>query len=136
MKLNLVPSNRNMALQNYERNLVSRSLTITFGVPCKQTMRYTNSCANDSALMSLVHGTKWTIFDSLSTTVKIASNPAVVFGNWVIRSIVIYSHFELGASSGLSKPADFCVLVLLAWQLTHDLTYYSTSRWRPGHQKR
>lgn len=49
-------------------------------------------------------GTKYVTLENLSTNVTIASNPLVVKGRWVIKSIVTYSNGRVGVGRGCNNP--------------------------------
>ena len=79
------------AYQNLERNLLSLSLTIFWGMPNLQTMWSYNILARPGAVQVALQEIKVTYLENLSTIVKTESNPSEV-GKWVIKSIATYSN--------------------------------------------
>ena len=79
------------AYQNLDRNLLSLSLTIFFGMPILQIMWSYNSLAKSGAVQVAFQGIKFTYLENLSKIVKTELNPSEV-GEWVIKSFVTYSN--------------------------------------------
>ena len=88
--------------------------------------------AVSGAVAVVLVGTKWTIFENVSTKTTIASCPALVLGSCVMKSIDTCSQEHVGIGSGWSSPAGDCWLTLMRWQESHDLTYCQTSLFMRG----
>ena len=69
-----------------------------------------------------------------STITHIASWPFFVLGRPTMKSIVIWSHFHSGISSGCSSPPGRWCSVLTFWQVRHLATYSATYFFIPDHQ--
>jgi len=61
--------------QKVEANCGPRSETIVAGIPWRHTTSHKNNLAISTASIVVWQGIKWRIFESLSTTTQIASNP-------------------------------------------------------------
>src|SRR3954469_4360569 len=78
-------------------------------------------------------GMKWGDLVNRSTTTQMVSCPAVVLGNPHTRSMVMWSHFQLGTSKGCNKSLALSWSAFTCWQVKHRATYFTTSFFIPGH---
>ena len=85
----------------------SRSLTITLSIPCNLYISLRNTFANYGAFIFLVIGIACIIFVKRSTTTNIASQPFLVFGKLIIKSILIYSQGYYDIGKGYNIPLGF-----------------------------
>ena len=77
---------------------------MNWGIPCRQKTLSLNKAAVSSAVAVSDVGRKWTLFDSLSTTTKMAVKPDLVFGKWTMKSMEICCHWKSGTDRGCSTP--------------------------------
>ena len=92
--------------QKYVVNLGSLSDTMDTDTPCGRTISRIYNRKNLSNVKVIRTAIKCANFVSWSTITHIASCPCGVHGKWVIKSIVMCSHFHLATSNGRSSPAD------------------------------
>jgi len=131
----LVPRISRRAVMKRPVKRGSLSLTIALGRPWCFMTWLTYRRAVSSPVTCTVVGMRCVILDNLSTTTKSAVCPLFVFGRCMIKSMVTTSHVCSGFGRGFSKPAGFCVELLLTWQEGQCFTYSVTSLRRSGHQK-
>jgi hypothetical protein len=79
---------------------------------------------------------KWATFVKRSTITHIESYSAWVRGNPTIKSILISSHFHSGIFKGCSSPVGLWCSAFTLWQVSHNDTYSTMSRFIPYHQYR
>ena len=106
---------------------------ITEGVPCSRKMLSTKSWVYCSAVISLVHGQKWTILVSRSTNTATAVYPSDG-GKSVTKFVVSCSHLQVGIGIGCNNPAFFQWSDFMTWHTGQLCTYCSTSRPMPFYQ--
>jgi len=131
---NSVPITDWKPCQNFETNLVSQSDIINKGIQCNCTISFRYKSANCSALNTFFIAKKWADLVSRSTTTQIASCRFWVLGNPTIKSMVIWSHFQMGIGKGCHKPPGFWCSVVTLWQIRHRATYSAMSFFIRGHQ--
>src|SRR4051794_25972025 len=119
---NQVPMVWNKLCQNWLVNLASRSEMMEEGRPWSLNTWSKKICAVSGAVVVVREGTRWTILEKVSTKTTMASNPDLVRGNWVMKSMETCSHGWDGMGSGWRRPAGDCWLALMHWQESHDLT--------------
>ena len=73
-------------------------------MPNLHTQCSKKSSAVSSAVIVVWQGINRTNLENLSTIVKTASNPRVLLGNYMIKSIVTCSKGRDGFSNGSNKP--------------------------------
>lgn len=104
----LTPVSLNSVRQNLLVNFVSRSDMMAFGSPCSRNMLSKNSLAVFGAVVVVSVGIRCTIFDSRSTTTRMASCPFLVSGSCVMKSMEIISQGRFGMGSGCNRPGGSC----------------------------
>src|SRR3954454_3201135 len=118
----LVPMVRNRLCQNLLVNLASRSEIMDMGRPWRRKTWSKKIFAVSGAVAVVRVGTRWTILEKVLTKTTMASNPDLVRGSCVMKSMETCSQGCDGIGSGWRRPAGDCWLALILWQESHDFT--------------
>jgi hypothetical protein len=102
---NLVSKTTIRDFQKFELNLVSLSDTTSLGMPCSLNISFMKMLEISIASQVELTGMKWADLLSLSTTTMMASFCLVEFGNPVMKSLEMVSHFHSGIGRGCNNLA-------------------------------
>jgi len=91
--------------QKLDTKLEAQSETIDLGTPCNITTSLTYKGTKPEAEFVVFMGIKWETFVNLSITTQIASLLLGEQGKPTTKSMVMFSHFHIGISSGFNNPA-------------------------------
>ena len=103
----LVPKAFCSDCQNLEVNLLSRFEIMDMGTPCSRTISLRYVLVNFSNLSVSLIGRKCADLVNLSTITQMVSSPLAVLGNFVMKSMVIRSHFHSGILVVVINPKAF-----------------------------
>jgi len=120
-----IPRRLHIWPQKVEVNWGPQFERIVAGSRWRRTTSRKNNLAIPIALIIVWRGIKCRIFESLSTTTQITSNPSHS-GNPTTKSTEISSHGSSGTDSGRRTPNVKCWELLDRWQLCQFHTYWST----------
>ena len=100
---NLVSKLAIMDFQKFEVNLVSLSDTISLGIPCSMTISFMKMLAISIALQFDLTEMKWEYLLKFSTMTMMTSFFLVDFGNPVMKTMEMVSHFHYGIGRGCNS---------------------------------
>ena len=104
---------------------------MVLGNPCSLTISSKYILATFDASDVWQQDKKWTIFENLSTTIRIESCFLAVLGNPKIKSILTSCQGQSGIGKGVYKPV-FCFLCLATAHVLRWATIRATSLFKLG----
>ena len=107
-------------------NIVSRLLTILYGMSYNLNMFFMNAFATVVVVYGYVIGMKLLYLLNLSTIIMITLYP-LDKGNPFMKSILISTHTLLGIGRGCKAPAGLRFFVLFLWHTSHSLMNFLMS---------
>lgn len=99
------------SFQKIDRNFVSLSEVILLGTPCIRTTSLKNKFATRFVSKVFLQAMKWAIFENLSTTTNMESQPFWILGSPLIKSMDTSTHGFSSVGKGIYNPV-FCVVLL------------------------
>jgi len=127
LKTNSMPKPTNNSFQNMEVKFASLSEKIFFGTLCILTTSRMNTYATLLAKNGDLTKMKCATFVNLSTITMMESCCLTVFGNHVMKSMEMNSHFHSGITISYSSPLACLHYAFTRWQSKHLATKYATS---------
>ena len=113
--------------QNLEVNQTSLLVTIENSTPCRAMTSLMYTYANFTAEMLSQIQIKCVILVNWCRMTQIEPTPRAVRGKFVLKSMVISSHFQIWISNGCILSWGCWCLALIFLQVKHISTYQATS---------
>ena len=134
LKWRRVPISSWNCFQNLQVKRTSQPETTDTDTLWRDTISWTKISISFSAKILFWIGIKCTLLVNRSTMTQVESTLCAVLGSFVIKSIVMSSHFHTGIYNGCILPWGRWCSALIFLQVKHRSTNHTISRFMQGHQ--